>query len=76
MLYEVITKRAGEGISVQLRLENGEVYVHTGNLAFAEANVSETTGTYTLRATFPNPERLLLPGMYVHAVITEGVASC
>lgn len=67
-------KRAGEGISVQLRLENGEVYVHTGNLAFAEANVSETTGTYTLRATFPNPERLLLPGMYVHAVITEGVA--
>jgi membrane fusion protein (multidrug efflux system) len=36
--------------------------------------VSETTGTFTLRATFPNPDRLLLPGMFVRALVEEGVA--
>lgn len=67
-------KRVGETIPVRLRLENGAVYPQEGTLSFAEANVSETTGTYTLRATFPNPDRLLLPGMYVHALLAEGVA--
>lgn len=67
-------KRVGGSIEVKLRLEDGSVYAHPGTLAFAEANVSETTGTYILRATFPNPERLLLPGMYVHAIVAEGVA--
>lgn len=67
-------KRVGQSIEVRLRLENGAIYAHPGTLAFAEANVSETTGTYILRATFPNPERLLLPGMYVHAIVGEGVA--
>ncbi|SBW11809.1 multidrug efflux system [uncultured Alphaproteobacteria bacterium] len=67
-------KRVGESIEVRLRLEDGSIYAHPGALAFAEANVSETTGTYILRATFPNPERLLLPGMYVHAIVAEGVA--
>jgi membrane fusion protein (multidrug efflux system) len=40
---------------------------------FSGAKVDESTGTYTLRAEFPNPDRLLLPGMYVRAIIQDGV---
>lgn len=65
---------SGDAVRVTLKLENGETYGQTGTLAFAEANVSQTTGTYTLRARFPNPDRLLLPGMYVRAVVEEGIA--
>ena len=60
-------------VSVSLKLENETVYPETGTLEFAEANVDEGTGTFTLRAEFPNPDHLLLPGMYVRAVIEEGV---
>jgi membrane fusion protein, multidrug efflux system len=42
-------------------------------LQFTEVNVNEGTGTVLLRAIFPNPQRLLLPGMYVHAAVIEGV---
>lgn len=66
-------KGIGSKVSVKLKLENGTIYSHTGTLEFAEANVDEAMGTYTLRAEFPNPERLLLPGMYVRAVVEEGV---
>ncbi|MCE1235936.1 MAG: efflux RND transporter periplasmic adaptor subunit [Hyphomicrobiales bacterium] len=65
---------SGDNVRVTLKLENGGTYAQTGTLAFSEANVSQTTGTYTLRAKFPNPDRLLLPGMYVRAVVEEGVA--
>ena len=65
---------SGDNVRVTLKLENGETYAQTGTLAFSEANVSQTTGTYTLRARFPNPDRLLLPGMYVRAIVEEGVA--
>ncbi|RWC45520.1 MAG: efflux RND transporter periplasmic adaptor subunit [Mesorhizobium sp.] len=64
----------GSGISVKLKLDNGTVYSQTGKMEFAEANVSETTGTFSLRAEFPNPDRLLLPGMYVRAVVEAAVA--
>jgi membrane fusion protein (multidrug efflux system) len=67
-------KLSGTNVSVKLKLENGTFYSHLGKLEFAESNVSETTGTYTMRAEFPNPDRLLLPGMYVRAVVEEGVA--
>lgn len=67
-------KLSGDNVRVRLKLENGTFYPHLGTLAFAESNVSETTGTYTVRAEFPNPERLLLPGMYVRAIVEEGVA--
>jgi membrane fusion protein (multidrug efflux system) len=67
-------KLTGPDVSVKLKLENGAIYPQTGKLAFAEANVSQTTGTFTVRAEFPNPDRLLLPGMYVRAIIEEGVA--
>jgi membrane fusion protein (multidrug efflux system) len=67
-------KLNGPDVSVKLKLENGAIYSQTGKLAFAEANVSQTTGTFTVRAEFPNPDRLLLPGTYVRAIIEQGVA--
>ncbi len=65
---------SGADVTVRLKLENGTIYDQTGTLEFAESAVSETTGTFTLRARFPNPDRLLLPGMYVRALVEEGVA--
>ncbi len=67
-------KISGENVSVRLKLETGAIYPLSGKLEFAESAVSETTGTFTLRATFPNPDRLLLPGMFVRALVEEGVA--
>lgn len=56
-----------------LKLEDGSVYQHNGNLQFQEIAVDESTGSVTLRATFPNPDGILLPGMYVRAVIDEAI---
>jgi membrane fusion protein (multidrug efflux system) len=64
----------GPNVAVKLKLDTGVEYAQSGKLEFAEANVDETTGTFTVRAEFPNPDRLLLPGMFVRAVIQEGVA--
>jgi membrane fusion protein (multidrug efflux system) len=58
---------------VRLKLEDGSDYAETGMLQFSEVTVDEGTGSVTLRAVFPNPQRLLLPGMFVHEVIEEGV---
>jgi membrane fusion protein (multidrug efflux system) len=65
---------AGDNVSVKLKLEDGSKYPQPGSFAFAEASISETVGTFTARAVFPNPDRLILPGMYVRATIEEGVA--
>ncbi|MGA0562313.1 efflux RND transporter periplasmic adaptor subunit [Ancylobacter sp. VNQ12] len=67
-------KISGDNVQVRLKLDNGEMYPHPGTLEFASAYVDTTTGTYGVRARFPNPDRLLLPGMYVRALIEEGVA--
>ncbi|CAH1661181.1 multidrug efflux pump membrane fusion lipoprotein AcrA [Chelatococcus asaccharovorans] len=67
-------KISGDTVKVRLRLDNGETYPHPGTLEFTSAYVDQTTGTYGVRARFPNPDRLLLPGMYVRALIEEGVA--
>lgn len=58
---------------VRLRLEDGSDYAHPGTLEFSEVTVDEGTGSVTLRALMPNPERLLLPGMFVREEIQEGV---
>ncbi|WP_445946856.1 efflux RND transporter periplasmic adaptor subunit [Shewanella sp.] len=58
---------------VTLVLEDGTTYEHKGTLRFAEVSVDEATGSVTLRAEFPNPEGLLLPGMYVRALLNTGV---
>lgn len=59
-------------IPVELMLENGKPYRHTGTLQFSDPAVDETTGSVTLRAIFPNPEGEILPGMYVTALLDEG----
>jgi len=58
---------------VQLQLEDGSAYAHQGALQFSEVTVDPGTGSVTLRALVPNPERLLLPGMFVREQIQEGV---
>jgi len=58
---------------VKLILEDGTVYPHEGTLQFRDVKVDPTTGSVILRMIFPNPEGVLLPGMFVRAVIKEGV---
>ena len=59
--------------TVHLTLEDGSMYPQTGQLQFSAASISETAGTVIVRAIFPNPDHLLLPGMYVRATVEEGV---
>ncbi len=58
--------------TVTLSLEDGSRYPHQGQLQFAEVDVDPSTGDVVLRAIMPNPDQLLLPGMFVRAEITEG----
>ena len=58
---------------VELILEDGSLYQHKGELKFSEMMVDEKTGSITIRALFPNPDRQLLPGMYVRAIVEEGI---
>lgn len=60
--------------AVHLVLEDGSDYPLAGQLEFAEAVVDPNTGTVTLRARFPNPSGLLLPGMYVRAKLSQATA--
>ncbi len=55
------------------RLEDGAEYPQAGFLKFQEVSVDEAAGSVTLRAQFPNPQGVLLPGMYVRAVLDEAV---
>jgi membrane fusion protein (multidrug efflux system) len=67
-------QKAGEnGASVSLTLENGSVYPTQGHLEFSEVTVDPSTGSVTLRAVFPNPDHVLLPGMFVRAQLNSGV---
>jgi membrane fusion protein (multidrug efflux system) len=58
---------------VRLILDDGSTYPLEGILQFRDVTVDPSTGTVTLRAVFPNPENILLPGMFVRAVVQEGV---
>ncbi|PKR89892.1 efflux transporter periplasmic adaptor subunit [Pleomorphomonas diazotrophica] len=73
---EVNSGRLGRGSgnppAVTLTLENGKPYGTAGSVSLTEMVVSETTGTFTLRATFPNSQRVLLPGMFVQASVDLG----
>jgi len=57
--------------TVTLQLEDGSTYARKGRIEFAEAMVDPQTGTVTLRARFPNPDGLLLPGMFVRANLSQ-----
>lgn len=59
--------------AVRLQLEDGSAYGLTGTVEFSEMTVNEATGTVTLRARFPNPQGLLLPGMFVTATFEQAV---
>jgi membrane fusion protein (multidrug efflux system) len=59
--------------TVRLQLEDGSDYGYTGKVQFSDVTVDESTGTVTLRATFPNHEGLLLPGMFVKALFDQAV---
>jgi membrane fusion protein (multidrug efflux system) len=61
------------GVAVRLKLDNGSFYPLTGTLQFTDVTVDQTTGAVTLRAIFPNPQGLLLPGLFVRAVVTQGL---
>ena len=58
---------------VTLIMENGEAYPHTGKLLFSDVTVDEGTNTVSLRAEFPNPDRSLLPGMYVRTKLDQAI---
>ena len=64
-----------DGTPVKLILPNGSIYPIDGRLQFADVTVDSSSGAVTLRATFPNPDGLLLPGMYVRAKLAEGKRS-
>ncbi len=63
-----------EQAKVKLLLEDGTPYPQTGILKFSDVSVDPTTGSQILRMVFPNPHHVLLPGMYVRAVVEEGIA--
>lgn len=68
-----LEKAADGAAKASLMLENGAAYPHEGRLEFSEVTVDEGTGSVILRAVFPNPDHLLLPGMFVHAELQSGV---
>lgn len=67
--------RGGGAARVRLRLDDGSVYPIEGTLQFADVSVDPATGSQVIRALFPNPKGLLLPGMYVRAELVEGTQS-
>jgi membrane fusion protein (multidrug efflux system) len=60
-------------VAVTLILEDGSKYEHAGHMNFLDLSIDEATGTAAMRAQFPNPDRVLLPGQFVRAEIAAGV---
>lgn len=67
------TLRKAEGVPVTIFLEDGTRYDHDGELTFADVAVEPSTGSFSLRTVVPNPDHLLMPGMYVRAVLSNAV---
>jgi membrane fusion protein (multidrug efflux system) len=61
-----------QDMPVAIVLEDGTPYAQPGKLAFSEVSVDPTTGSFALRVVVPNPEHILLPGMYVRAIVGTG----
>lgn len=75
-LEEGSLKKADSGSAeVSLLLDDGSTYAQPGKLLFSGVSVEPTTGTITLRAEFPNPDQLLLPGMFARASLEQAVNS-
>lgn len=69
-----LTQGGPSSARATLTLDNGVQYPREGALQFSEVTVDPTTGAVGLRAIFPNPDGILLPGMFVRATIVEGTA--
>ncbi|MBX8498446.1 efflux RND transporter periplasmic adaptor subunit [Pseudomonas lijiangensis] len=67
----VLQANSDGAVPITLKLDDGSTYPGEGRLQFSGVSVNEGTGTVTLRARFANPDRLLLPGMYVRAVLEQ-----
>jgi membrane fusion protein (multidrug efflux system) len=70
----VLTTEGQNGSRVRLLLEDGSPYPLEGMLQFRDVTVDPATGSFTLRIVVPNPGHLLLPGMFMRAIVQEGVA--
>jgi membrane fusion protein (multidrug efflux system) len=70
---EMARGEGAQSAAVHLQLGDGRSYPIEGRLQFTDVTVDQNTGSVTLRAIFPNPKGVLLPGMYVRAKVTEGV---
>lgn len=68
-----VLKRGDTQTKVKLLLENGASYPIDGTMKFSDVTVDPSTGAVTLRSLFPNPKQQLLPGMFVRAVVQEGI---
>ncbi len=62
-----------DAAKVKLYFDNNDLYEHEGAFKFADINVDTGTGTFTIRTAFPNPDSILLPGMFVRAELVKGV---
>jgi membrane fusion protein (multidrug efflux system) len=68
-----LTRAGKDQARVTLVTEDGQPYPQAGKLLFSDVSVDESTGSVSMRAEFPNPNRVLLPGMYVRARLEQGV---
>ncbi len=68
-----IQSQSGSKDNLRLILEDGSLYSHPGRLLFSDIGIDSTTGMVGLRADVPNPENLLLPGMFVRGRVIEGI---
>jgi len=65
--------RKAEGIPVAIILDDGSRYAYEGTLSFSDVSVDPMTGSFALRVIVPNPDHVLMPGMYVRAVISTAI---
>jgi membrane fusion protein (multidrug efflux system) len=70
---EFTDTKVSQTAPVVIMLEDGTRYPHAGELKFTDVTVDPQTGSFALRAVVPNPDRTLLPGMYVRATLERGV---
>ena len=68
---QLATAEGNESAKVDVILENGETYAHSGRLLFTDLTVDPGTGQVSLRAEVPNPDKLLLPGMFVRVRLPQ-----
>lgn len=69
----VLKNASEEGLKVTLIMEDGTPYTHQGKLIFSDITVDPSTGEISIRALFPNPDKILLPGMYVRGRMEQAI---